>query len=111
LKHGKQLAEKESGKPKKNKKQTATPAAIQTESVPTPPPRKKLSYKFQRELDQLPGDIEKLELEIATLQDETTNAAFQTKSAEEKVELFKKLSELQVLLEQKIERWAELESS
>ena len=73
-------------------------------------PKKKLSYKLQRELDALPGEIEALEQQIATLEKETTSASFY---AQEQSVVQSKLSEIEqlnVLLEQKIDRWGELEA-
>lgn len=106
LRHGKQLAEKESAKTTRAKKQ-----AQLTEAKKEQPPRKKLSYKFQRELEQLPNEIEELEKEIESLQAITTEPGFYSKPAEETVDILKDISAKQVLLENKIERWAELESN
>ncbi len=61
---------------------------------------KKLSYKEQRELDALPGEIEALEKEIAEI--EASLVAGKIYSSD-------RLAPAQEELEQKVERWAELE--
>lgn len=61
---------------------------------------KKLSYKEQRELDALPGEIEALEKEIAEIEASLVSG---------KIYSSDRLAPAQEELEQKVERWAELE--
>ena len=70
----------------------------------------KLSYKDQRELDGLPAEIEEIEASIASLQATIAAPDFYTQTAELVQQELHKLSETEKLLEQRIERWAELES-
>jgi ATP-binding cassette subfamily F protein uup len=87
----------QSSKPKKtdtrNKKKTA-----------------KMSYKDQRELDALPGQIEKLEIDIAETSQLMSDPDF-FKSARDQVQKTEnRLSELQKQLSQCYERWEILEN-
>ena len=72
---------------------------------------KKLSYKVQRELDQLPAEIEALEILRKQIQSDIAEPDFY---AQEQPIVQKKLQELsdnEALLENRIERWSELEST
>jgi len=70
----------------------------------------KLSYKHQRELDSLPAEIERLETDIASLQDTIAAPDFYTQDAALVQQKLHQLSETEALLEQRIERWSELET-
>lgn len=70
---------------------------------------KKLSYKLQRELDLLPGEIEALEARIAELEAQTTTADFYDKSFEETKPVLDELSEKHKQLDDAAARWIELE--
>jgi len=70
----------------------------------------KLSYKAQRELDGLPAEIERIEGDIATLQQVIAAPDFYTQDAELVQQKLHELSETETLLEQRIERWGELET-
>ena len=70
----------------------------------------KLSYKHQRELDSLPAEIERLETDIASLQDTIAAPDFYTQDAALVQQKLHQLSETEALLEQRIERWGELET-
>ncbi|MEY4642260.1 MAG: hypothetical protein RLZZ227_2254 [Pseudomonadota bacterium] len=69
----------------------------------------KLSYKLQRELDQLPALIDKLEKEISGLEQEIARPEFYKKTSVETAPVFQKLSAAQKQLETHYSRWAELE--
>lgn len=72
---------------------------------PTRRRRKKLSYHDQKEWDTIEEDITKLEEELNAMELEIAEAG----SDIEKIQpLFDKQKELEVLLEQKMERWEEL---
>jgi len=71
--------------------------------------RTKLSYKYQRELDLLPEEIEKLETEISELGQKTMSSDFYEQDFEIRQPLLDRLNELQMELAQKEERWIELE--
>jgi len=70
----------------------------------------KLSYKEQRELNQLPGKIELLESNVSTLQSEIASPDFYSNDSEHVQMTLSKLSEIEGLLEQRVERWGELQS-
>ena len=70
----------------------------------------KLSYKDQRELDQLPEEIETIEAAIAELQQRIAAPDFYSQDSEAVQKQLRELSDTEALLEQRIERWGELES-
>lgn len=93
--------------------------AQKEEHTPPPPVKEspapskkssKLSYKYQRELEQLPALIESLEEEIAQLQDEVNQPDFYTQdfSVQEKTLLL--LEEKNQQLEVAMDRWLALEN-
>jgi ATP-binding cassette subfamily F protein uup len=103
LRKGRQLAEKENPSP--------GPAVTATATKPSPAPqRKKLSYKDQRELDQLPQRIESLEAEIAALEQQINEPDFYSRPFESIQPVLDNLHARQRLLDDILERWAELES-
>ncbi|WP_426417867.1 ATP-binding cassette domain-containing protein [Aestuariirhabdus sp. LZHN29] len=69
----------------------------------------KLSYKLQRELDQLPQEIENLEKELELLQVKSAEHDFYQQDQKVVDTALSRLMELEAVLEQKIDRWAELE--
>jgi len=70
----------------------------------------KLSYKLQRELDQLPAKIDELEKQIAAIQTLMTEAGFYQRDASEVVKVGNELKEAQAQLEHCFMRWEELEA-
>ncbi len=72
-------------------------------------PPGKLSYKFQRELDMLPGLIDKLEMELAVLQELTANPDFYNKPFTETQPVLDEIAEKQQALDTAAERWVALE--
>lgn len=72
-------------------------------------PKKKLSYKLQRELDSMPEQIDVVETRITALETITADAAFYTQSMEQTQPVLDELMAKQAELETLIERWAELE--
>lgn len=71
---------------------------------------RKLGYLDQRELDELPGEIEAIEQSIAGLQAQIAAPEFYAQDAEAVQAGLRELSEAEALLERRVERWAELES-
>ena len=69
----------------------------------------KLSYKDQRELDALPAEIESIEATIAGLQESVADPAFYTQDTALVQEKLKELGDAEALLEERVERWTELE--
>ena len=70
----------------------------------------KLSYKDQRELDLLPAELEDLEASIKDLQQQVSDPEFYTQDHELVQARLRELADAEALLEQRIERWSELES-
>ena len=87
---------------------TAEPAAAA--AAPAPAAKKKLSYKLQRELEALPGDIDAKEQAIAAVEAEMADAGFYQLPAAKTAEVIARLEKLQAELEQLVERWAELDA-
>ncbi|NUG10066.1 ATP-binding cassette domain-containing protein [Acinetobacter seifertii] len=69
----------------------------------------KLSYKDQRELEQLPVEIEKLEVEQAELSDKLVDGSWFVSDADAATQASQRLAEIEELLLEKLERWDELE--
>ena len=74
-----------------------------------PKSKVKLSYKIQRELDQLPKKIEELEQKLETLQSSMADPSFYDKSFGETEPLLKEVGQVQADLDTATERWIELE--
>jgi ATP-binding cassette subfamily F protein uup len=89
-----------------SKPQPAPVAPVATEAAPA---KKKLSYKLQRELEALPGQIDELEKRIEVLQAEVSEPAFYQQPADVTAAALARLEALQQELDGLLERWAELE--
>ena len=89
----------------------AARAAKKTGPTPqqTAPRPAKLSYKDQRELDQLPGRIEQLESEIETIHQRMSDPAFYQLPGEEVTALREQLDQTETALQGAYRRWEELE--
>ena len=98
------LGVEEKGKAQKMEEPAPAPVA-----APVAAPRRKLSYKEQRELEALPGQIEALEEEQAALEQETAAPIFYQRPAEETRAALARLESLQHELDVLLERWAELD--
>lgn len=75
----------------------------------TPSKQKKLSYKFQKEFDDLPQKIELLEKQMEDLQLVTTASDFYSQAAAVVEQKLQELAKVQQQLDDCFERWAELE--
>jgi ATP-binding cassette subfamily F protein uup len=71
---------------------------------------KKLSYKDQRDLEQLPARIEQMEAEQTALQQQLADPALYREGGTEVTAVQGRLAELEVALEADYARWEELES-
>ncbi|WP_447528338.1 ATP-binding cassette domain-containing protein [Vreelandella sp. TE19] len=91
---------------------TSNEAPKDSEKPKSEPPKKqaKLSYKLQRELDSLPGEIEKLESEVAALEQTVGDPGFYQKPATEVTAKLQEMEGVQARLESAMERWMELEA-
>ncbi|GGC78054.1 ABC transporter ATP-binding protein [Marinobacter halophilus] len=100
---------------KQDKRDKTNPAAKQAaplaETVVQSAKQKttRLSYKLKLELDQLPGQIEALEQEVADLQAAVAAPDFYSGPADEVSATLERMSETESRLESVIERWMELE--
>lgn len=71
----------------------------------TSTPNKKLSFKEQKEIENIEKEIEKLEKEKATLSEKLNDSS---QSYQELTEIAKKIEEISILLDEKGMRWLEL---
>jgi len=69
----------------------------------------KLSYKDQRELEQLPAEIENLEKEQAEISEKLADGSWFVKDADAATKASQRLTEIDELLLEKLERWDVLE--
>jgi ATP-binding cassette subfamily F protein uup len=88
-----------------------TKAVESAEPIAAKPPikTKKLSYKFQKEFEELPQKIEQVETKIAQLQALIGSVDFYANSPKVVEETLQEMAAQQLMLEQFFERWAELE--
>jgi len=75
-----------------------------------PLPRKKLSYKDARELEQLPAKIESLETEIAARSEAMNDPAFFQQDSAAIIAANEALAALQAELDTAYARWTELDA-
>ncbi|MDR5874750.1 ATP-binding cassette domain-containing protein [Halomonas sp. CUBES01] len=85
------------------KEKPSTPAAPATKPV-------KLSYKLQRELDELPAQIERLESDVEALEKEAGDPAFYQQESTVVTARLQALEQAQEALEAAMERWMALEA-
>jgi ATP-binding cassette subfamily F protein uup len=78
-------------------------------AAPAPEPKRKLSYKDARELEQLPGRIEKLEADIASRTEAMNDPEFFRQDNASVVKANEALAKLQSELDTAYARWAELD--
>ncbi len=112
LKHGRELAEVENPYKKKNE---ALKAAVQEkrETEDQADQQKvgiKLSYKLQRELDAIPGQIEQLEQEVNLLKKEIESPEFYDQDYTKIQPLLDELASKQQTLDELMDRWLALEA-
>lgn len=88
------------------KQETEKPAPVV--AAPTKP--KKLSYKLQKEFDELPKKIEELEQQLSKLQADIGDPNFYSKPQKEIDSHLSLLAKVEADLEAHFDRWAELES-
>ena len=85
------------------------PVIKQTAPAAAAPTKVKLSYKLQRELDELPALLEKLEKELDALQQQVSDPDFYQLPHEQTAPVLAAFEAKQLELDQALERWAELE--
>ena len=87
----------------------ASQASAQTNVASNKPATSKLSFKEQKELENLPLEIEQLETEQASIADELARPETYT-NAEQIKKLQTRLSEIEASIEAKLSRWEALEN-
>ncbi|WP_422137984.1 ATP-binding cassette domain-containing protein [Endozoicomonas sp. ALC020] len=98
------VAQAQTSKPEKK----AEPEpGIQSRSEPK---KKKLSYKLQRELDALPGELETLEEELIQLEETVADPVFYQSDQEIVQTTLARLEAVNQDIEEKMQRWEELEN-
>ena len=102
---------KQNGEEKPQSKKEPKKEAKETiEEAPKPKaPRKRLSYKLERELKLLPAKIEKCETQIASFNEQLADSDFYTRDPEGFFDVTKALEETKAKLERYETRWLELE--
>ncbi|KQQ57249.1 ABC transporter ATP-binding protein [Pseudomonas sp. Leaf127] len=101
------VADSKSGKAEL--KSAVVPPVAAAPVAAAPAARKKLSYKEQRELEALPGQIEQAETQLATLSAEIAKPAFYQRPSAEVTAMLAKVETVQAELDALLERWAELD--
>jgi ATP-binding cassette subfamily F protein uup len=89
--------------------ESTKPMKQSNRNVPTPAPKRKLSFKERKELEALPVKLESLENEIGELHDAMADPDFYKQPGDEIAAAQKKLTELEAELAASFERWEELE--
>ena len=85
-------------------------AKAEANKAVAPSKKVKLSFKDQRELEQLPVEIEKLEAEQSTLSDQLADGSWFVQDAAAATQASQRLAEIEEQLLEKLERWDELEN-
>ena len=103
MKRGRLLA---SGEAKRTQGSSTDSESSQTTR---PASARKLSYKLQRELDDLPSVIESVETQLEQVRNQTLDSDFYQRDYSETQPVLDQLADLERELEQHLERWSELE--
>jgi ABC transport system ATP-binding/permease protein len=91
-------------------KKTVEAAKKEKTVATTPAKKKKLSFKEQQELNNLPTLIDELETKQATLTEQTTDPSFYKQDTKTVAKTLDELKALETKLEQTYARWDELEA-
>jgi len=103
LRQGHQLAETDNPFEAARRRQAAATRRRQKKQT-------KLSYKDQRELDQLPAEIADIEATINELQQTISEPGFYAQDHVRVQATLRRLADTEQLLERRMERWSELET-
>jgi ATP-binding cassette subfamily F protein uup len=104
------VGEARESKPAATADESSAPAVVPAPVTEAEPPKKKLSYKLQRELEAIPPQIDALESQLAAVQKDISDPAFYQRPAEETQAVLAHMQNLQLELDKLLERWAELEA-
>jgi ATP-binding cassette subfamily F protein uup len=88
----------------------ALKAEVKTAVKEKAPKKKKLSYKLQRELDELPAKLEAAEERLAELQEETGSGDFYQQSHDVVNQTLEMMQQQEGIVETLMDRWVELEA-
>jgi ABC transport system ATP-binding/permease protein len=88
---------------------TTSTASTESSVQKAESPKRKLSYKEQRELDALPHQMEELEAKQAALEAEIADPSFYSQDQEVVTERLAELAKATEALDAALERWTELE--
>jgi ATP-binding cassette subfamily F protein uup len=83
-------------------------AAAAPAAAAKPAPRRKLSYREQRELDELPARIEALEAEQQALSERLSDSALYTDTPQRVAEVQSRYDAIEQELTELLERWEAL---
>ncbi|HMW71337.1 MAG TPA: ABC transporter ATP-binding protein, partial [Cellvibrionaceae bacterium] len=98
-------------KPQKSlEKSAAVAPPAKTAESPAKKPASKLSYKLQRELDALPGQIEQWEAELLELSNQMAQPEFYNRSPEAIAAASQVIADKEAALQVAYQRWDELEN-
>ncbi|MEB3753055.1 ATP-binding cassette domain-containing protein [Acinetobacter sp. MD2(2019)] len=95
---------------KSDVKKAQAKAEAQKLAAQAAPKKVKLSFKDQRELEQLPAEIEQLEAEQTKLSEQLADGSWFVKDADAATKASQRLAEIEELLLEKLERWDVLEN-
>ncbi len=101
---GRELANAAAAASQDSSKNERKPAPAKREELQ----KRKLSYKEQRELEQLPAQIDALEAEQRSLRDELADGSLYARDAPRAATLHRRDAEIEELLMQALERWTAL---
>lgn len=93
-----------------DQKSAVKKSAAKAEANAAPAKKVKLSYKDQRALEQLPAEMEALEKEQAEINASLADGSLFISDADKAMTLSNRLTEIDELLLEKLERWEELEN-
>ena len=93
-----------------DKKSAVKKAMAKAEAAPVAAKKVKLSYKDQRALEQLPAEMEALEKEQAEINTQLADGSLFVSDSDKAMQLSQRLSEIDELLLEKLERWEELDN-
>ena len=85
-------------------------AKAEAEAAPVAAKKVKLSYKDQRALEQLPAEMEALEKEQTEINTQLADGSLFVTDSDKALKLSNRLSEIDELLLEKLERWEELDN-
>ena len=93
-----------------DQKSAVKKAMAKAEAAPVAAKKVKLSYKDQRALEQLPAEMEALEKEQAEINTQLADGSLFVSDSDKAMQLSRRLSEIDELLLEKLERWDLLEN-